>query len=395
MNENEYIKYTVVDFLKDDRFLEWQLFNKEEDEIFWNNIIERDPTLRPVIQEAVSLYKNNIRFNDFKLTQYEISESLESFHNIVNKKRQRKSKRILLRIAAMVACITAIAILIPFVLNNKEAIPDITVFAQTLPDADLNSSDTKLIISENKTVILDNKESSIEYEADAIKADNNIISKGESSPYNQLLTPYGKRSMITFSDGTKAWINAGSRIVYPAEFSKKKREIYVDGEIYMEVSEDKDRPFIVKTKDVDVRVLGTKFNISAYESDKTKSVVLLSGAVSVSSNTQNKTAILSPNQMYSNLEGTYSVKNVDASIYVLWTKGLYQFESEKLRNIITRLERYYGINIECDNNVAELKCSGKLDMKDNLSKLLTDLSRALPIKYRQNANGSYKIYVKP
>lgn len=98
--------------------------------------------------------------------------------------------------------------------------------------------------------------------------------------------------------------------------------------------------------------------------------------------------------MYSDLENSYSVENVDASVYILWAQGLYQFESEELGNIITRLERYYGIKIECDTAIAGLKCSGKLDLKDDLNKLLTELSRALPIKYRQNANGSYTINIK-
>jgi Fe2+-dicitrate sensor, membrane component len=259
-----------------------------------------------------------------------------------------------------------------------------------LPDNDdFYSSDTKLVLSENNTVILNNTESSVKYEEDAIKADGTLILKEESSPYNQLIIPYGKRSTIIFSDGTKAWVNAGSKLVYPAEFDKEKREIYIDGEIYIEVSEDKKRPFVIKTKQMNIRVLGTKLNVSAYEADKTKSVVLLSGSVRISSNAHNKKIILSPNQMYSDLDNSGSVENVDASIYILWAQGLYQFESEKLGNILTRLERYYGIKIECDDTIAELKCSGKLDLKDDLNKLLAELSRALPIKYRQNANGSY------
>lgn len=95
--------------------------------------------------------------------------------------------------------------------------------------------------------------------------------------------------------------------------------------------------------------------------------------------------------MYSDIKGSHTVENVDASIYILWTQGLYQFESEKLANIVTRLERYYGIRIECDAAITELKCSGKLDLKDDMNKLLDELSRALPITYRKNNDGSYTI----
>lgn len=395
MQADKYKNYTTVDFLKDRSFLRWQLFNGEEDTLFWGRVIEEYPTLRSQIEEAIVLYKDNIRFNDFSMSRPEISEYMISLQGLIrNKKKRRHSRRIVLSISAIAASV-AIIISLPLLFNKNNNVQDISTFAQALPDNDdFYSSDTKLIVSENNTVVLNNKESSIQYEKDAIKADDNLILKEESSPYNQLIIPYGKRSTVTFSDGTKAWVNAGSRLTYPAEFSKEKREIYVDGEIYIEVSEDKKRPFVIKTKQMDINVLGTKFNVSAYEADKANSVVLLSGSVSISPNTHNKDIVLKPNQMYSGLEDSHSVENVDATIHILWTQGLYQFESEKLGNIITRLERYYGIQIGYDATIAGLKCSGKLDLKDDMNKLLAELSRALPIIYRQNVDGSYTINAK-
>ena len=392
MQADKYKSYTATDFLKDKDFLRWQLFNGEEDMLFWGRVIEEYPALRSRVEEGIVLYKDNIRFNDFKMSRPEISESCVSLQNLIGKKKKQNTRRVILSISAIAASIAIFIFSLPFIFNKDNNGLDIATFAQTLPDGiDLYSSDTKLILSENNTVVLNNKESSIQYEEDAIKADDNFILKEESSPYNQLITPYGKRSTITLSDGTKAWVNAGSKLTYPAEFSKEKREIYVDGEIYIEVSEDKKRPFVIKTRQMDINVLGTKFNVSAYEADKENSVVLLSGSVSISPGTHNKNIILKPNQMYSGLEGSHTVENVDASIHILWTRGLYQFESEKLDNIVTRLERYYGIRIECDATIAELKCSGKLDMKDDMNKLLEELSRALPIQYQQNTDGSYTI----
>lgn len=392
MQADKYKSYTATDFLKDKDFLRWQLFNGEEDMLFWGRVIEEYPALRSRVEEGIVLYKDNIRFNDFKMSRPEISESCVSLQNLIGKKKKQNTRRVILSISAIAASIAIFIFSLPFIFNKDNNGLDIATFAQTLPDGiDLYSSDTKLILSENNTVVLNNKESSIQYEEDAIKADDNFILKEESSPYNQLITPYGKRSTITLSDGTKAWVNAGSKLTYPAEFSKEKREIYVDGEIYIEVSEDKKRPFVIKTRQMDINVLGTKLNVSAYEADKANSVVLLSGSVSISLGTHNKNIILNPNQMYSSLEGSHSVENVDASIHILWTRGLYQFESEKLDNIVTRLERYYGIRIECDATIAELKCSGKLDMKDDINKLLEELSRALPIQYQQNTDGSYTI----
>jgi transmembrane sensor len=396
MQIEKYKNYSAIDFLKDKCFLKWLLFNGEEDMLFWNNVVEEYPGLESKIKEAITLYENNIRFNDFKMSRSEISGSLVSLQKEINKRERKSSKRIIINLSAAVAAAVVIFIIVlPFIVNKNVKESDIATYAQSLLDInDLYSPDTKLILSEYDTIVLNNKESSVEYNEDVIKTDNNIIPKEEISTYNQLIIPYGKRSMITFSDGTKAWVNAGSKLVYPAEFSKEKREIYVNGEIYIEVNEDKKRPFVIKTKQMDIQVLGTKFNVSAYEADKTKSVVLVSGSVSISSDIDNKKVILNPDQMYSILGNSCSVENVDASLYILWVQGLYQFESEKLGTIITRLERYYGIKIECDTTSAELKCSGKLDLKEDINKLLSELSRALPIQYRKNADGIYVINAK-
>ena len=256
MQADKYKSYTATDFLKDKDFLRWQLFNGEEDMLFWGRVIEEYPALRSRVEEGIVLYKDNIRFNDFKMSRPEISESCVSLQNLIGKKKKQNTRRVILSISAIAASIAIFIFSLPFIFNKDNNGLDIATFAQTLPDGiDLYSSDTKLILSENNTVVLNNKESSIQYEEDAIKADDNFILKEESSPYNQLITPYGKRSTITLSDGTKAWVNAGSKLTYPAEFSKEKREIYVDGEIYIEVSEDKKRPFVIKTSQFFIHII--------------------------------------------------------------------------------------------------------------------------------------------
>jgi|LFRM01.1.fsa_nt_gb hypothetical protein len=396
MQAYKYKNYTAIDFLKDKDFQRWQLFKSENDTLFWNDIVEKYSILRLPIEEAINLYKNSIQFNNFSMSTSEVSECINSLQNQIRRKKIRRTKkRIVLSISTIAACV-AIIMCIPLIFNkNNKNGQDISIFAQATTDNnDLYSSDTKLIVSANNTVILKNIESTIQYEEEGIKADNNIILKKETSLYNQLITPYGKRSVITFSDGTKTWVNAGSKITYPTEFDKEKREIYVDGEVYIEVSEDKKRPFMIKTNQMNIEVLGTKFNVSAYEADKANSVVLLSGSVSISSNTSDNSIILKPDQMYSDIEGSHTVENVDAGVYILWTQGLYQFESESLAKIVTRIERYYGIQIECDTSIAELKCSGKLDLKDDMDKLLEELSGALPITYRKINDRFYIIKTK-
>ncbi|WP_159637233.1 FecR family protein [Sphingobacterium composti Ten et al. 2007 non Yoo et al. 2007] len=338
------------------------------------------------------MYKSSVRFNNFNMTPAEISESRDQLRYIIGQKKKKRVRYVALRAIAVAACI--LVVISPFLWKKSEDVQqkDIEAYAQALPEVDFNAKDTRLVLGDERIVALSNKESSIQYDEDSIMADDNVIFENSTPSYNQLITPYGKRSTITFSDGTKAWVNAGTKLIYPNQFSKETREIYVNGEIYIEVSEDKNRPFIVKTKRMDITVLGTKFNVSAYEADNANSVALLSGSVHIAADIHQKDVILKPDQLYSNIDGKPSIKKADASMYALWIQGLYHYESEALGNIIKRLERYYGAKISCDNQVATLICSGKLDLKDNLDILLTDLTRALPINYRKNTEDHYIIY---
>lgn len=127
--------------------------------------------------------------------------------------------------------------------------PDIATFAVQTKTELPATEETLLILAEDKVVSLKEKETTITYDSVAIKANEENISKKELAVYNQLVIPRGKRSVLTFSDGSKVWVNAGTRVIYPTEFEKDKREIYVDGEIYIEVARDEERPFYVRTKD--------------------------------------------------------------------------------------------------------------------------------------------------
>ena len=114
--------------------------------------------------------------------------------------------------------------------------------------------------------------------------------------FNQIIVPPGKRTNVVFADGTKICVNAGTRVVYPEVFLDDSREIYVEGEIYLEVFRDESRPFIVRTEKMNVRVLGTTFNISAYKNQTESSVVLVEGKVEVELINKQKIKV-SPNEM--------------------------------------------------------------------------------------------------
>jgi ferric-dicitrate binding protein FerR (iron transport regulator) len=198
-----------------------------------------------------------------------------------------------------------------------------------------------------------------------------------------LLIPYGKRSTITFSDGTKVWANAGTQLVYPVEFNKKEREIFIDGQIYLDVAKDAGRPFIVKTKDMDIKVLGTKFNITAYSIENNNNIVLVSGRVSISNKKTNSSTVLIPNEMYvyNKIGPDENIKEVDTHLYTSWIDGKYIFDKETFDHVLARLSMYYGVKVDCETAASKYLCSGKLNLRDKFDVTLDGLANSVPISY--------------
>jgi ferric-dicitrate binding protein FerR (iron transport regulator) len=254
------------------------------------------------------------------------------------------------------------------------------------------SSNVKLLLSSDSVLSIESQTPQIQYASNKVTIDKSIAS-GEISEdsYNQLIVPYGHRSQLTLTDGTKIWLNSGTRLVYPEKFSGKNREIYVEGEIYLEVRHDADHPFIVRSNNMDVQVLGTKFDVKTYLGEHLNRVVLLNGSVKVTQN--DKFALLRPGYMYESQNGSPVVEQVDTYHYISWIYGFYEFESEKLSRIFAELEKYYNINIVCDKNAALLECSGKLNLNDNFQKVISSICETAPVDFQYN-NGIYRVRLK-
>lgn len=267
--------------------------------------------------------------------------------------------------------------------NGNERIPkDIVSFANNQQPIGSHSPEVQLILSDNEIITITEPEPQIRYDSTFIQISAQKVPKKEAVTFNQLITPIGKRSMIAFHEGTKIWVNSGTKLVYPVKFDDKQREIYVEGEAYIDVAIDpKKRPFIVRTDQITVHVLGTKFNVEAYASDSRQRVVTESGLVKITSNKNENGVLLSPNKMYEYGNGQESVNEVNVHRYISWIDGLYIYEDERLDVIFTRLSRYYGKKIIVDQSSAMLKCSGKLDLKENLEDVLSIIAYTAPIEY--------------
>mgnify|MGYP003655711952 FL=1 len=220
---------------------------------------------------------------------------------------------------------------------------------------ELEDGSTK-ILEEHGYVILTDSEGSVlgKQEGNALVYSNS--EKVEKLVYNTLSVPFGKTFELRLSDGTKAHLNAGSSLKYPVKFLKdQKRNVFIIGEAFLEVAKDSLRPFIVNTDKMSVRVLGTKFNISAYPEDDTSDVVLVEGAVSLHEAQENydpqNAVILEPG-----FKGSFNKKNslittdsVITSLYTSWMNGELIFRNMSFGNIVKKLERHYNVSIVNQN----------------------------------------------
>lgn len=146
---------------------------------------------------------------------------------------------------------------------------------------------------------------------------------------------------------------------------------------------------------MEIRDLGTQFNVSAYENEPNSNVVLVEGKVEVQVKGRKKNT-LNPNQLftYDNSNDKIYTSTVNTQDYVAWKDGYYQFKHQKMNIVLEKLCKYYGVKIQWDDKVSELTCSGKLDLKDDLDKVFKALRNAAPIEIVQT-NESINIIVKP
>ncbi|MDH6306052.1 hypothetical protein M2459_002804 [Parabacteroides sp. PF5-5] len=383
----KYRSYSVEELLQDDYFVHSMINPTKETDEFWKKAID-NKVIDLHDYKLARYFINSVQVENEKVSNEEKFELWENIE-VANKYNLKKKKKRLFFYWSATAGVAALFILL-FSLYNIALLPENKISQngiESIKAPETPVMDIQLVLSDNETVSLEGQEAEITYNKDRIAINNKetelkneITSSEQSVTYNQLIVPMGKRSMLTFSEGSKIWVNAGTRIVYPTTFDKKKREIFVDGEAFLDVSRDDKCPFIVKTKDLSIKVLGTSFNIMAYEKDSVQNIVLVSGSVKINSSNKEETH-LSPNQMYTYSNNSYQVKTVNIEDHILWKSGIYQYNSEALEIILKRLSRYYGKEIKCTSETSLLKCSGKLDLKDDLQLVLEGISKTAPIKY--------------
>lgn len=196
-------------------------------------------------------------------------------------------------------------------------------------------------------------------------------------------TQKGQQATIILTDGTKVFLNADSKLSFPEHFHTEKREVVLEGEAFFDVVKNSKRPFIIKSGNLITTVLGTSFNIKAFEGDPLE-VTVATGRVKV--NAQKEGGI--PEEIYLNpyqqayYDGKLSKREVDINQFIAWKEKIIHFDEVTLAEAVIVLERWFNVSIVIENEtVGQCKFSGKY-INDNLTNIMESLEHILGIRYR-------------
>jgi transmembrane sensor len=237
-----------------------------------------------------------------------------------------------------------------------------------------------LILADGSSIILDNaangqiatQGNTKVIKEDGLLAYNAGNDKATDKPmYNTLRTDRGEHfSSLVLSDGSKIWLNAASSISFPTKFTGKQRNVEVTGEAYFEIAKNAAMPFIVSVKGMKVEVLGTHFNINAYDDEAAVKTTLLEGAVKVTAN--GKSGLLKPGQQAQLLaSGEVKVRNdADVDEVVAWKNGAFRFQNEDMASIMRQVSRWYNVDVVFKDQISERYVVTHLTRSVPVSKLL-------------------------
>ena len=309
-------------------------------------------------------------------------ETDDEFHHPTPVRKLSNNTRVL-RIAVAAACIV-IAVTVAWLTMAEEKQPALAKkeiqTPRTLEDVKPGGQKAVLILADGSQVVLDSAANGVlaqQGNAQVIKkGDGSILyavkgSSGTETLYNTISTPAGGIYQLTLPDGTKAWLNSASSIRYPTEFVTGERRVQISGEVYFEVAKDASKPFIVKINPLaEVKVLGTHFNVNAYDDEADIKTTLLEGSVNISMG--NSKSLLTPGQQARiNKKGLITRFNdVDLDEAIAWKDGNFLFNSADLPQILRQVARWYNLEIVYEGKIPEDKFSGRVSRAVSLSNFL-------------------------
>lgn len=341
--------------------------------------------------ERAKLLFKTLRNETFAPSEKEVLRN--QIEESVSQKKQKSFNTFWIAAAASVTLLLLAGVgYLVFYEDSARAMQEVAFRAKGAPE------ETRLILADERSVSLRKENSSVEYKNDGalIQVDSSSTIGQQvagDQQFNMLIVPYGKRSVLTLADGTRIWLNSGSKLVYPSRFDERMREVYLEGQAFFSVTHAEDVPFYVHTKDMEVKVLGTEFDVSAYDDDPYTATVLAKGSVELTTQRQalfgSKKTKITPGTRAVFDQGRAELKTeqVDVREYVSWKDGFLALNSAPLAEILKKLSRYYRVDIELKQpKLADVTFGGSLALQDDIRDVLTGLSLTTGLIYKQQPN---------
>lgn len=318
------------------------------------------------------------------------------FQNILEEKNKRIDESVVRRLvwpywaaAATIALLLGIA----YFLNTPSGKEKNNIVLEQVKKNDIappQSTKAILTLSNGNKIILDSSSSGTLAVQGSVRikkmANGQIVYRGTNDEvqYNTLTNPRGSKVVsLTLADGSKVWLNAASSLRYPTAFIGNERKVEITGEAYLEVAHNPSRAFIVSKGNISVRVLGTHFNVNAYDDEKTVNITLLEGKVRVSNTDSRKDKIIMPGeQAQLSKDGNIELNNsVDLDEVMAWKNGLFSFKGADIETIMREAARWYNVNVVFEKPVNE-KFYAEVSRNTSVSTLLKMLEETKAVQFK-------------
>lgn len=364
---------------------------EEEDELFHLvNKAQHDEALKNLMDQAWVRLSSDYQLNNDQSERI-LSGILTSFSS-QRKVVRKKGVSILYRSAAAAALVILLAggWFWSMRYNGKKELPAVSPLAQSESDALPGGNKAVLILGNGSSVVLDSVDNGYIVSQGGVqvtKLNGQVSYSGNeintAAPvYNTIITPRGGIFRVTLPDNSEVWLNASSSLRFPTVFNGAERQVELTGEAYFEIAKNEDKPFEVKVNGVQVKVLGTHFNIMAYDNDPVVKTTLLEGAVKVMKGESE--VMLKPGQeAVINQAGQTSIKvnQADMQAVMAWKNGLFVFHNANLQSVMQEITRWYDVeSVYPGNN--DVYLNGMISRNTNLSQVLHMLEVTTDIRFK-------------
>nr|WP_129730050.1 FecR family protein [Parabacteroides goldsteinii] len=333
-------------------------------------------------------------FQITSLPPKEMEVDTERAWQIVGSQTVYKKKTVKFPIWISYAAMIVVIVFIGISLYNTEPAQD---NQGRMEKVDIKEFEEPTLLLENgEKIALNGEPFSIKQEQVTIKndKDNKLVYESQKEANkttvlnNHLVIPKGRTYQLHLEDGSRIWLNSESELIYPEQFIGDKREVTLIGEAFFEVAKNAEKPFLVKTKGIEIKVLGTSFNVSCYGKDNTINTTLVEGSVSIHTE-QGKEQTITPSEQFTYNKDNHSTKiqTVNTELYTSWIDGKYIFKDTTLEEIIDKLQRWHDIhpNYE-EQDLRHRRFSITIDRQSTLDQILEVISFTSDVKLEKAGN---------